>query len=895
MPPPPIPPSHPPADPRESTTTATQPPTLRKKPSAGILTTTTSASGHRTTRITTTAAACPAAPTTTSASSPAVPLSRHPFKRRDQNATSTARGMRAGFDPKAPTPTTARQTTPRMPSYERPGPTSTRQPQVPTAAKAVNNSGKPPVTPKVATRLAPSTTSTQHQNPTSVATPLPRRPRPDTILSANGSGPRDKLDITSPVAAFLNTTNVTPRSGSRQNRVESAHSTPNATPNIERHESFDSRNGLSISPSVVDDVTSRRPVVTFSPASDVSGAGHRQDPDSKFFYAADVPRQTQQAHPRPVVAPQQARNTTFFHASGSPAPDRSSVVSPLVSPAATSNDSLMSKFFYANGAPELQPAPKFGPTRRGPSSVVSTASRIPTNRTGNALRPTSPVGVQPKVKSGHNTPLVSPRSPIASSHHRLSVGSQGWSGLEQTPHSTGAERAHARPKSLTIADAPAIARLMSSHGSIPPTPASEATSPLFAPPSTILPGSPGMSGFASLLQAAEDFAESEEGKSESLNSPAKSSSQEKEPLSDLVANARRERKVQDLQITNASLEAINRTLERQLRKQTAELRRYKRMSRMSMASLSNRVPSASTAAGGGLAKAGMELNDLNEEEGEIAAGDAAIEELEEEDEEEEEEEEEDFMSGSEHSDSGSSGANTERNESRQKRDERRLQIDLSKHQQLLVDSQKMNQSLKRCLGWTEELIKEGKRALAYNITVSDVELGGRVLVPEEIEALEPQQEEDGSVMENDIEDYEDELKDDSLYGEEPRLDNLGGTDTENDDLKDDSLYGDDPRLDDDLRDDSLYGDNPRLDDDLRDDSLYGDILRSDDDLRDDSLYGDNPRYDDDLNEDSLYGENPQLDDDLDSSDTEDEKERRKTWRPDAQDRDSGVELPTDSR
>ncbi|KAK4180971.1 hypothetical protein QBC36DRAFT_2568 [Triangularia setosa] len=884
MPPPPIPLSHSTADSRESATTAAQPrspalPPLRKKPSAGILTTTTSASGHRTTRITTTAAACPGAPTSTSASSPAVPLSRHPFKRGDQNATSTARGMRAGFDPKAPTPTTARQTAPRMPSYERPGPTGTRQPQMPTVTRTVNSSSKPPLTPKVATR---PTTSTQHQNP-ALATPLPRRPRPDAILSANGSAPRDKLEITSPVSAFLNTSNVTPRSGARQTRVESATSTPNGTPNPERHDALDTRSGFCISPSTADDAISRRPVVTFSPASDVSGGGNRQDLDSKFFYAADVPRQAQQPHPRPL-APQQARSTTFFHASGGPVPDRSTAVSPLASPAATNNDSLMSKFFYANGAPELQPAPKIGPSKKGPSSVVSTASRIPTTRTGNVLRSTSPVGppVQSKIKSGHSTPLVSPRSPISSSHHRLSVGSQGRSGIEQSSHSVGAEKAHARPKSLTIADAPAIARLMSSHGStLSSTPSSEAASPLFAPPSAILPGSPGISGFASLLQAAEDFAESEEGRSESLNSPTKSNSQEKEPLSDLVANARRERKVQDLQITNASLEAINRTLERQLRKQTAELRRYKRMSRMSMASLSSRVPSASTVEGGGLARAGMGLNDLSEES-EVAAVDAKIEELEEEEEdqkEEEEDQEEDSMSGSEHWESGSSATNTEHNELRQKRDERRLQVDLSKHQQLLVDSQIMNQSLKRCLEWTEELIKEGKRALAYNITVSDVELGGRVLIPDEIETLDPQQEEDDSVIENDVEDYEDVLKDDSLYGEEPRLDHLGGTDTEIDDLKDDSLYGDDPRLDDDLRDDSLYGDNPRLDDDLRDDSLYGD----------------NPRLDDDLKEDSLYGDNPRLDDDLDSTDTEDDKERRKTWRPDPQDRDSGVELPTDSR
>jgi hypothetical protein len=63
-------------------------------------------------------------------------------------------------------------------------------------------------------------------------------------------------------------------------------------------------------------------------------------------------------------------------------------------------------------------------------------------------------------------------------------------------------------------------------------------------------------------------------------------------------------------------------------------------------------------------------------------------------------------------------------------------LDLSKHRQLLVDSQKMNQSIKRCLGWTEELIKEGSRALAYRVKVSDVELGGRVLSRDEEEAAE---------------------------------------------------------------------------------------------------------------------------------------------------------------
>jgi hypothetical protein len=84
----------------------------------------------------------------------------------------------------------------------------------------------------------------------------------------------------------------------------------------------------------------------------------------------------------------------------------------------------------------------------------------------------------------------------------------------------------------------------------------------------------------------------------------------------------------------------------------------------------------------------------------------------------------------------SPGAMAESDLRHRKKDEKRLQLDLSKHQQLLIDSQRMNQSLKRCLGWTEELIKEGKKALEYRVRVSDIELGGRVLAPDEVEGEE---------------------------------------------------------------------------------------------------------------------------------------------------------------
>lgn len=228
---------------------------------------------------------------------------------------------------------------------------------------------------------------------------------------------------------------------------------------------------------------------------------------------------------------------------------------------------------------------------------------------------------------------------------------------------------------------------------------------------------------ASVLQAAEeasDLVDHDDDESIVSGLASPKSSKGDDPLNELVANARRERKVQDLQITNASLEAINRTLERQLRKQTNELRRYKRLARAGKLSSANTAPSSrivsdpttSENLDGPLNE--LSLSDLSEEEEDDMGQD--------------DEDLESELSQSESSGSAcmSPDATAANDEKYRKRDEKRLQIDLSKHQQLLVDSQKMNQSLKRCLGWTEELINEGKRALAYQVRVSEVDVDGRV-------------------------------------------------------------------------------------------------------------------------------------------------------------------------
>ncbi|KAK4229219.1 hypothetical protein QBC38DRAFT_359971 [Podospora fimiseda] len=720
-----------------NTTSSLQPspPILRKKLSAGILTTSTdSATGKTTARITTTYPT----PGTSSASANTTTTdypSRRPLKLRDQNAPSTLRGMKSGFDLRP-------GLTPRMPSYERVPNTGSRQSPMPiVAGRSVNT--RPPLTPKIASaRGSP--------NPT-LATPLPRRPRPESVLSANGIGSRDREELTSPVSAFL-ASNITPRSGSRQSRVESSNTTPSGTPGLDRRDSWDARSGLGITSSPPEDREGlRRPLVTFSPASEVSGTGSRPDLESKFFYASDAPKpppqQSAQSRPHPTL---QQNPGTFFYANGGAVPERQSMApgpfspalaSPMAAQSPHAPDSLMSKFIYANGTPELQPAakiasPSHSGSGSGSGSVVSTSSKIPTNKNGNTLRPTSPMKPYPiGIKTGNNSnvasPLVSPRSPTAPIRTRNRQSSHGKSTDSQASTIT-VQSTRPRPKSLTVAEPPVVAKLMSnctSAASSAATSPSDAAHPL---PDTFF--TPASSGFASLLQAAEDFVEGEDDEEEtgddddeddddhdSQTSPNKQSPQEKE-LTDLVASARRERKVQDLQITNASLEAINRTLEKQLRKQTAELRRFKRLSRsgrLSLTSLNSRIPSGSTV-DGGLIGPRSDLNDLSEEGSDLEEEDPELEES--------EEEEDD----SEDADSLNAAPKTEKEARRRQRDEERLQVDLTKHQQLLIDSQKMNQSLRRCLGWTEELIKEGKRALAYQVTLGESELGGKILTAREI-------------------------------------------------------------------------------------------------------------------------------------------------------------------
>jgi hypothetical protein len=632
---------------------------------------------------------------------------RTPLRPRDHNARNNSSVKIV--------PTTRPAKTNDMPFDKSSGMAARQQPQMPSLGAAASKAmGRAPLTPKIATR----------SNTPQVVTPVARRMRAGGDSSSSTAGGERigervgggalKDEFASPLSGFL-ASNVTPRSGSRQSRVESTSSTPNGTPNADKHD-WDSRSGLGISGAAIEAEQLRKQAVSFSPVSEALSRGDGGNTgESKFFYASDARSAPQPLQQRPLSV--QPKPSTFFYANGGVV-GGNKVASPTVTAptpvlGSTTQD-VKSKFFYANGTPDPQPGLK--PTLSGPGSTVSTSSRMTTARTaistpavgyGVAQRPASPIK-QPSVQSLKGATLASPvigRSPIASPP----VVAPSTTAKRRISLDTSSRaRSHSRSGSSTIAEPPAAIKVLSYASSGESSPSSTAN--------------PAMT-MASIIQAAEDLAETEESRSDAmyndLHSPTKST-HSTDQLNELVANARRERKVQDLEITNASLEAINRTLERQLRKQTTELRRFRRLSRSGRFSLASsidsRVPSGSIPNLPGVES--LDLTDLSEEGEDDEDRDSL----------DDSEEPSDTDSASV-AESLSSSVREAREEKQRRRDEKRLQLDLSKHRQLLVDSQKMNQSLKRCLNWTEELIKEGRKALEYHVRVSDVEIGGRVLAP----------------------------------------------------------------------------------------------------------------------------------------------------------------------
>ena len=562
------------------------------------------------------------------------------------------------------------------------------KPFTPTLSAAFHRSNKTPLTPELASpaagyrtpkRLAPS------EHPSSTPTITTTTPSKD--------------DYQSP-ANFLSA-NVTPRSNSRTTRrdisITSSTSTPSNTPNAPPYTqpvvAPGSQNGGGYR-------TERSPV----------RAGVKLEPP-RPSRARTLTTDSSQQSSRPIASPDVSGSPRFFHASdartsNSPDPDS------RARPPPPGKQSSSATFFYADGKEE-RPKP-------GEEANHHTIPVIKRRSTGLSR---SAVGVKPPTTS---VPSPRIRSKGNDSSPRLSDSVPSLPG----PHLDSPENSSPRPN-LSLGSLPdrpppvPVVRHMKSSSLDSGTSSNLPREGLRPSPLIVSPSDPQVDASAAASEPIPGLrprvfsdGSTASGGDNAPASPVKSdvTAQANDP----AASARIERKIMDLEISNSSLLAINRTIEREMRKQNAELRRYRRLSRtgrISMApasrSVSGTALSTTTEVEEGVSEMSSvrspdELSDYSDEEEEEDSADEGV---------------------------MSPGSLAENDAKHRERDEKRVFIDLAKHQEQLVDSQKMNQSLRRCLGWTEELIKEGQKALEYNVHVNDVELGGRVLAPEELQDI----------------------------------------------------------------------------------------------------------------------------------------------------------------
>ncbi|KAF2501021.1 hypothetical protein BU16DRAFT_555527 [Lophium mytilinum] len=557
----------------------------------------------------------------------------------------------------------------------------------------------------------------------------PKTPRLATPSASQTQRSDRSDDLSTPVKAFLNH-NITPRSSSRKSRVgtNSTQSTPNGTPSgtptttrpVSTVGGLDARGqGNALNGLGVYDTSASRPKSFVNAGSGPQNGALARSPAS---YGSDS------SGPRD-------NSPMFFHALDSRLQDSNP---PQKKPAA---------FFYANGiederSPRLaggSSPPPFG-ARSQPQSDIKSHSPI--------LTP--PLSTVPETTSyrnpAQNHPSLRPPSPPKESIHlsyrkgasqviRPSI-SQRPSGLSILPaHSylgspgvrdidderasrrrSSAESSFVRAghgKSASLSSIDYVTPLKKALQAHIDSGSSPSPSPLQREARSVNNGSRPDSVVSASTPPREDLS----GLPLSLpQSPAKSSTGQSalQHMNELAANARRERKVLDLEISNSSLLAINRQLEREVRKQKAELRRFRRLSRAGRFSFDTDRSSQG------------DLSIIADDD-----SDAGSDTQEQHIVEENGHNEEDTSDSSFDEEALSPDALADRDSYYREKDEKRLQLDLSKHRELLVDSQKMNQSLKRCLGWTEELISEGKKALEYKVRVCDVKLGGRVLSSED--------------------------------------------------------------------------------------------------------------------------------------------------------------------
>ncbi|KAJ8612192.1 hypothetical protein MRB53_037582 [Persea americana] len=469
--------------------------------------------------------------------------------------------------------------------------------------------------------------------------------------------------------------NVTPRSGSRQdraNRFDSPYSTPttpsSSTPTTRRPVST-----MGLQPLVKSSLGQPSPPISgrllenrsTRPMSMIDGrqaspihsvAGLASPGSEGYFFRADaLPSKENAARP-----PLRSKTSSFLYASGEEAEglpsqpgDSNMTARPTIHGAAVSPS-----------AQQIRPTSlqSFSPTYSRPLSPLKDDSNYPFIKdTPHIVRPTSFINLSPPLRASTSSPLSQTKG---SSVVSLDSG-----------------RSAASPALAAVANMPL-----------------EPTSPVSVNGERRRHSATGQAW----LQSPSS---SEDPGLSSATSSAGDVGSKQSSATTLAVEARRERKVLDLEISNSSLLAINRSLEREVQRQKSELRRFHRLSR------SNRLSwlSDATSESDGQLLLGSTHGDgeaLDDDNDVRSDGDSAL----------------------------GLDAQRESDASHRKSDQRLLRLDLSKHKELIVDSQKLNQSLARCLSLTDQLVKDANRALEYRVTPTQVRLGGRVLAQDDVDS-----------------------------------------------------------------------------------------------------------------------------------------------------------------
>ncbi|KAL1304084.1 hypothetical protein AAFC00_000519 [Neodothiora populina] len=594
-------------------------------------------------------------------------------------------------------------------------------------------------------------------------------------------------DASTPAKSLL-ADNVTPRSSTRKSRVDSTDNTPVAgddtpsyirpkllspgvsEPVVQRRSVEDARPTLNLSrpKSLVNgrDASRSQPTVRSQASTLAQGLGqlHAAQKPSKdatgpmFFHADQVKPQptatTQQKRPD-RLAPRKA--APFLHANDETNRVRRPIgrtLSPdlYVTPDRRSPHITIPPSPY--DARQASPAsPPLSAVSSKSFNAVSSAVNSPSYRPRSPSRDTAHLPQRQGLSASHLVGSGTTRSPASSISGRNPISVQGSQLQPSNPAYRPARSVHSKSQSLSSIDtgSPAQARGPASDVNVatsgrPPT--APAYHDAYGVPSNSSTTGTTDQGAGSQVRSPTD---------ENTHGPTKS-------IPDLAAEARRERKVLDLEISNSSLLAINKSLEREIRKQKTELKRYRRLSRAGQFN----VPARDSLAADRMSTLDEEgddrLPDFRDSIGRSSSP---------------------FMSelaedhSSEDDDSINSSApplspkaEADKNAKQRAIDEERLRLDLDRHRELLLDTQRMNSSLQRCLAFTEDLIKSGQKALEYQVP-SDVPLGGRILTDDDDEEIDAEIDEESDEEEASVQD-EYEADDDILNVDNLVAEAMGG-------------------------------------------------------------------------------------------------------------------------